>query len=391
MRIVHTLGSTGILTHNPERFGLAGIGNSALGISVAQLTRGHAVAVFGFSDPMPQGRGAWRGVPIRTLSRWKWARVNEQTDASTFLPMVVQLAREPTPDVVHVHEFGLLRLPRGQIRTLHLHMHLGSEICSSPLWSRADGVICCSHYLRDWFLSTCNYPSERTFVVHNGASQNTAASDEEIASLRRNLGAEPCDVLVLFAGAVVPDKGLDVLFGALEYMLRDSYVSLSRLRLVVMGNRSLWRGGETSAEAKVYESEMYARGKRIGASFLGSLPHPEAQRVFAACDVVAVPSVVQEVHPLVVCEAMAAGKPIVASRVGGIPETVLEGENAILFPAGESMALANALKRIVDDDDLRKRMSSSSLHRSRLFTWDAAAQELDEIYRVLLEMKRPKR
>ena len=63
----------GRLVHNPQDHALAGIGNSVLNIAAAQVARGHQVLACGFSDPLPTGRGTWRGVNIITKHRWGWA------------------------------------------------------------------------------------------------------------------------------------------------------------------------------------------------------------------------------------------------------------------------------------------------------------------------------
>ena len=80
-----------------------------------------------------------------------------------------------------------------------------------------------------------------------------------------------------------------------------------------------------------------------------------------ASDIVAVPSVWDEPHAVVLCEAMAAGRPVVASRAGGIPETVVDGETGFLVPSGDERRLRDAILALATDTDLRERMGRAAL------------------------------
>src|ERR1700730_7354848 len=87
--------------------------------------------------------------------------------------------------------------------------------------------------------------------------------------------------------------------------------------------------------------------------------------VFAALDVAVVPSVQPEPFGCVVIEAMAAGIPVVGSHCGGIAEQIVDGASGLLFPPGDSAALANALERLLNDSILRKQMAEEGFNRVR--------------------------
>ena len=121
--------------------------------------------------------------------------------------------------------------------------------------------------------------------------------------------------------------------------------------------------------------------------FVGSVPQESMSMAYRASDIVVIPSIVQEGFPLVACEAMAAGRPVIASNAGGIPEVVIHGDTGLLVPASDVGALAEAILRLASDQGLRDEMGRAALARANLFTWDAAARRADEVYRHLLKKK----
>ncbi|MGA9351109.1 MAG: glycosyltransferase family 4 protein [Anaerolineae bacterium] len=383
MKVLHVLGQVGRLVHDPDRHALAGIGNAAIHIAAAQQARGYQVSVCGFSDPLPSGKGTWQGLEIVAMHRYKWARLSSRLDVSFLLPVFFQVMRRSPLDVLHAHELGLLYLPLARLRIVHLHIPLGEQMGKSPLWKRADAVICCSQYVREKFLAACDYSADRTFVVYNGAVA-APVDRSEVTLSRQMLGVSSDEIVVLFVGALVAKKGPHILLAAIRDLMATQPDYRARIRTLIVGGSRLWRMRGNESEADNYERELQSVGQETGTAFLGLLPLHEVRRLQQACDIVVVPSIFQEPHPLVVCEAMAAGKPVVASRVGGIPETVIDGQTGILFPEGDHWALALALRHLIENPDLRCQMGNAARERAKLFSWDAAADRLDQIYHSLL-------
>ena len=98
--------------------------------------------------------------------------------------------------------------------------------------------------------------------------------------------------------------------------------------------------------------------------YLGEVPPGAETGLLRACDVLIVPSR-DEVAPMVILEAMALGKPVVAARVGAIPEIVLDGETGLLFDSGDAAQLAAALERLRADRVLRERLGTAGRERQR--------------------------
>ena len=202
---------------------------------------------------------------------------------------------------------------------------------------RAHRVLCPSAYLRDVALGW-GLESDRVAVLPNPAPDVPELPSR--AELRGELGLE--GHMFAFAGRLGPQKALGL---ALEAIARVPDVTL-----VVAGD-----GPERAA------LELRARALRIDGRvhFLGSVSREAVLRLFRAADA-SVLSSAWENFPHTVVEALAVGCPVVATRVGGVPEVVRDGENGLLVPPGDVDALAAAMGRVAADGELRSRLAGAA-------------------------------
>jgi len=163
--------------------------------------------------------------------------------------------------------------------------------------------------------------------------------------VQRVEGGEFAEKTVLFAGWVIPAKGVAELLKAWSALDRSGW----RLNIV----------GPVSPE---YERQLSASCAIDNVSFLGEKPHAETLALISACDVFVLPSY-SEGFPNAVLEAMALGKPIVATSVGAIPEMLAKGAGC-LVPPKDAAALQAALQSVIDDVHLRKDMGSYAKARA---------------------------
>ena len=191
-------------------------------------------------------------------------------------------------------------------------------------------------------------------------------------TVRRRLGFAADAVVVAGVGRLIPVKGFEHLIAAHAAALQ----SAPKLRLVLVGE----------GDAR---SDLEARTRALGVSdtvvLAGSADRAEIPAYLAAADVVVVPSVRHGGYvdglPNVALEAMAAGKPLVASRVGGLPELVRHGQNGLLVPEKDEAALADALVMLARDPDLRAQLGASGHAEIRgKRSWDAAGARFVEVY-----------
>lgn len=169
----------------------------------------------------------------------------------------------------------------------------------------------------------------------------------------------------LFLGWVVPTKGVGELVEAWK-------------RLNPLG----WRLDIVGPFDDSYRNALLARHASANLCFLGQLPHVEAMRRMAACDLFVLPSYT-EGFPNVVVEAMALGRPIVASDVGAIPEMLAEGAG-MLVKSKDVDALAEGLRSVIGDEGLRNRLAGRALDRAhRMYSIDVVFRAYEEVWRTV--------
>lgn len=206
--------------------------------------------------------------------------------------------------------------------------------------------------------------AQHLHVVPNGVDGRFRPADR--TSARKELELPVEGVLVLFVGLLVQVKGLDHLL--------DALLQLTDLPFgcVLVGDGPLRERLGDRARTEGLEDRVQFAGRRSAL---------EIPSWMAAADILVLPSL-SEGRPNVVLEAHACALPVVATNVGGTPELLEDGVNGLLVAAGDSDALAGALRRLVTDRDLRLRLGEAARERIETggFTWDAAATRTRQIY-----------
>jgi len=233
---------------------------------------------------------------------------------------------------------------------------------------RVDAVVTVSSTLRDNLVRYEAFPPGRVTVIKNGVALRPATRTREAMRAALDLGDRPTAGIV---ARLAPVKNHELLLRAWKQVLERSPAAV----LLVVGNGS-------------QEPRLRAQAESLGLGdavrFLGfRLDIPE---ILQALDVFVLSSR-SEGLSLTLLEAEAAGLPIVATRVGGNPEVVRDGESGILVPSGEPEPLAEALARLLQDPKLRARMGEAGrvLYRQQ-FTLEAMVQGYERVYRRLAGM-----
>jgi glycosyltransferase involved in cell wall biosynthesis len=168
----------------------------------------------------------------------------------------------------------------------------------------------------------------------------------------------------LYLGWVIPTKGIDELIEAWARL------DLQRWRLRIIGPL-----GDVG-----YEERLMAQHRPNGAEFVGEMSHNEAMIALAKADAFVLPSYT-EGFPNVVLEAMALGKPIVATRVGAIPEMLADGCGVLVAPR-DVEALTDALSRVLQSNDLQYALGSRARDRAlKEYRIDAVFGQLEKVWR----------
>jgi D-inositol-3-phosphate glycosyltransferase len=154
------------------------------------------------------------------------------------------------------------------------------------------------------------------------------------------------------------------------------------LCLAVIGGDEDNDGSDIADELECLDKLKDEVGLHDLVAFLGSRAQDTLPYYYSAAEICVVPSH-YESFGLVALEAMACGTPVIASRVGGLQQTVEDGVTGFLVPAGDEDALAQNLQRILSDRGLRQRLAANARHRAQDYTWQKVAARIAEVYEEL--------
>lgn len=215
----------------------------------------------------------------------------------------------------------------------------------------------------------------RVEVVHPGVDLAVfRPGDEREARLSLDL---PADAHVLmFAGRIQPLKAPDVLLRAVAVLLEETPSLRSRLVVPVVGGPS-GTGLEHPESLAQLAAEL---GVDDVVRFVPPVAQAELARWCTAATLVAVPSY-NESFGLVAAEAQATGTPVIGAAVGGLTTVIRDGHSGLLVDGHEPRDWANAMRRVMEDEDLRSRLRTGAVDQARLFSWERTAQSTLEIYR----------
>jgi len=209
-------------------------------------------------------------------------------------------------------------------------------------------------------------------IVPNGVDPEefkpVAETDREGGRRRFGLGSEPC---VLFVGSLIPRKGLPFLIEAAKKIVKEH----SETKFVIVGE------GPLKSQLLSYLETANLSGNF---KFLGNVKEDMLPALYNCADVFALPSI-QEGQGIVLLEAQASAKPVVAFDVGGVNEAVRNGETGLLVKRGSSEELADALLKLLSDKALREKMGANGRRFvTENFTWDICAQKMLNVYHEAL-------
>ncbi len=195
--------------------------------------------------------------------------------------------------------------------------------------------------------------------------------DRELARSRLGLGAGP---LILFAGRLQRLKGIDVALRALSSPV------LGGVRLLVVGGPSGVGGDQELKRTRALASELGLADRVV---WCPPVAHEELVDCYRGADVVVVPSRAES-FGMVAVEAQAAGRPVVASAVGGLRYAVDDGRSGILVAGHDPADYAVALASILRDPSLADSMQAAGVDHARRFNWETSADRMLELYDGIL-------
>ncbi|MHC1578943.1 MAG: glycosyltransferase family 4 protein [Dehalococcoidia bacterium] len=214
------------------------------------------------------------------------------------------------------------------------------------------------------------YSERKITVVPNGVDVSCFNGSVDASSIREELGIGD-GPLVVTASRLIKRKSPGLLVSAFARVLK----AIPDAKLVIAGSgREEHNLSEQIRDLNITDS----------VSLLGRMTKERVAQLMAAADVFVLSSKMES-FGLSLLEASAAGVPVVCSNAGGIPEVFHDGFNAVLYPAGDDGAMANAIIRLIQDNELAKKISANALDTARRFTWEMAAERTLRVYEEVLQ------
>jgi glycosyltransferase involved in cell wall biosynthesis len=234
----------------------------------------------------------------------------------------------------------------------------------------ADVVVTVSHYSKKRIAQIYGVDEAKIRVVPNGVDPEKFKPSSDGENFEQKCGLNKKRV-VLFVGRLIPRKGLLFLVEAAKHVVEERKDAV----FVIVGNGPLRSKLATTLE-KLNLSRNFV--------FMGDVEEHVLTSLYGSADLFALPSI-QEGQGIVLLEAQASAKPVVAFKIGGVQEAVANGKSGLLVERGNSVELAEAIVKLLSNAPLRQKMGSAGREFVlRSFTWDLCAERMLSIYDAVL-------
>ena len=294
------------------------------------------------------------------------------------LPLkLARLFRRQKIDVVHSHDTGanvygglggLFARVKSVVKTEHGGINLvTSSLLKFDTWlsNRLDKVISVSTYLKNQMVQQGVNP-KKIIVIPNGIEVEKFQQTIDSVQTRKEFGFEEGDTVIYTVGRFVPLKNTQLLIKVAPKILAE----FPQVKFAIIGFGPL----EDDLKKMVAEANIQESVK-----FLGN--RTDLPKILPALDIFVLCSRLEGLG-LVILEAMAAGKPVIATRVGGIPEIVKDKQNGLLFTTDNEEELIAAIKAYLNQPELRKKLAAAGeITVNSRFTISGMAQAHTKVYR----------
>lgn len=299
------------------------------------------------------------------------------------------ILRRYKPEILHLHFTGFLGVYPWVGRVFSVRKVFFTDHTSRPtgyiphraaFWKRVlvrainlplTKVTCVSDYGYRCMTSLGVLPDDRYEIIYDSVDLSRVNPlSERAAGFRRRYSIPEDRTVVVQVSWIIPEKGIRELLEAARLVLQKN----DKVQFVFVGEGDF---------REQYAKEALAMGLGDHVTWTGLLKDPFGEGVYDAADVVCQVSNWEEVFGWVIAEAMAYGKPIVGTRVGGIPELVTDGESGFVVERGDTVAMADRILTLVQNPELRKRMGlKGAAAVAANFDLDLNVRRLVELYGI---------
>jgi len=269
---------------------------------------------------------------------------------------LASLFKEYKPDIVHTHTYfgntiGRVAAKLAGVPAVVTHVHsIYRDYAAKHLLIErflsvfADKIICCSEAVKDFVVKREKIHSKKVIVIYNGALPAESDNPEDMSNYRKAHGIDGTDIVLSTVASLRVQKGHKYFLDGLAHVVKKH----NNVKYLIAGE------GPLRKELEEYVDKL---GLSSNVVFLGT--EKNIQTLLGITDIFVLPSLVEGLS-LAAVEAMAYGKPIVASRTGGLPEVVTDSVTGYLVPPEDSEGIARRINELIDDKDKRMIMGAEA-------------------------------
>jgi len=242
------------------------------------------------------------------------------------------------------------------------------------LMKRSDALIAVSKYTVGELTGLYGIEEEKIHVIYNGVDTHKFKPRPDRAELRREFGLEERKKIVLFVGRLYHRKGLEILLRSIPPVIQQ----FRDVKFAISGTGFKKKEESLRDLAKELEIEDYV-------TFLGYVPDEKLPDLYSGSDIFVLPAIYEN-FPFAILEAQATALPVISTKVGGIPEFLINNENGFLIDPGDPAQLTQRILTLLQDSKLAKKMGSQGRKLiEEKFAWRLITNQVIDLYHRLLE------
>jgi D-inositol-3-phosphate glycosyltransferase len=300
-----------------------------------------------------------------------------------FVSGIIGLALRAQLGIPLVHMFHTLGAMKNSVARSAEERETGTRIAlENNIMREADAIVAATTLDLRQMVWHYDAPPDRIKIIPCGVDlQRFQPHDMADARAALGLPAQPTP-LVLLIGRIEPLKGIDALIRAVA-LIRASHEHLRDVTAIVVGGASDDQPEAWNGEQRRLDALRHELGIPDAVKFVGARPQSQLSLYHAAADVVTMPSH-YESFGMAALEAMASGRPVVATNAGG-PATIIEaGMNGLLTPPDDATTLAQQLVTILDNPHVAHQMGLAARVRAERYGWSNIGCDILDVYRSLI-------
>jgi D-inositol-3-phosphate glycosyltransferase len=292
--------------------------------------------------------------------------------------ILVFLNRKLRGNMVYaVHSPAWFMSPMGWLDKLSL-------VLECYLMRRVSRVIAQTAPLKAKLVARGKIKPEKVVVLHTGAEIGEFSPEIDTGDIRERYGLEG-RVTILFAGRIVPYKGVKYLVKAADIVVNN--FGYKKALFLLIGPMAEHETDKAQYADYITKILNFIKNSALEANvkLTGAVPYNDLTRLLAAGDIFVLPSLAES-FPAIVSQAMASAKPVIGTKVGGVPDQIKDGWNGYLVEPANEHQLADKIKFLIDYPEERQRMGLNGRKRAEEeFDWKRVTEQTLQVYQSMVK------